>query len=158
MGDIRIKEVDARSPPFTDILRSMHKVVMPADTFEHSLLTTARWWVAFLDGTPAGFAGLSPSRQFLDAGYLCRAGVLPFAQGRGIQRKLIRIREKAARKAGLGWIISDTYRNPISANNLISCGFRMYEPSNPWGARDTLYWLKKTAGTTPAKETQPDGQ
>jgi hypothetical protein len=40
-------------------------------------------------------------------------------------------------------LITDTYLNPASSNSLISCGFRLFEPSNPWGARGTLYWRKK---------------
>jgi hypothetical protein len=26
---------------------------------------------------------------------------------------------------------------------LIACGFKMFEPSQPWGCKDTLYWRKK---------------
>jgi hypothetical protein len=26
---------------------------------------------------------------------------------------------------------------------LIACGFKMFEPSKPWGCKDTLYWRKK---------------
>lgn len=101
------------------------------------------WWIAYIDKTPIGFAGLVPSSQWQQAGYLCRAGVIELFQGQGIQKKLIRVRAQYARSLGWTHLVSDTYDNPASANSLIRCGFKMYDPSSPWGARGTLYWIRK---------------
>jgi hypothetical protein len=39
-------------------------------------------------------------------------------------------------------IVSDTTNNPISANNFIQAGYRLYEPELPWAWSHTLYWRK----------------
>lgn len=98
------------------------------------------WWIAYDEDTPCAFAGLVASSRWCDTGYLCRAGVLPTHRGNGIQKKLIRARVRKARKLGWNWLITDTYHNPASANSLIAEGFKMFEPTIPWGAKGTLYW------------------
>jgi phage terminase large subunit len=37
---------------------------------------------------------------------------------------------------------SDTTDNIVSANNFIRAGYRLYQPQDPWGWPQTLYWLK----------------
>ena len=96
-----------------------------------------------MDKTPVGFAAMVPSSQWDGTGYLCRAGVVELFQGRGIQKKLIRARAQYAKSLRWTHLVSDTHRNPASANSLIRCGFKMYEPQYPWGARETLYWIRK---------------
>lgn len=39
-------------------------------------------------------------------------------------------------------IVSDTTDNPVSANNFIKAGYRLYEPDVPWAWSNTLYWRK----------------
>jgi GNAT superfamily N-acetyltransferase len=68
---------------------------------------------------------------------------LPSHRGQGVQKRLIRARIRQARALGWNWLITDTYLNPASANSLIATGFKMYEPSQPWGAKQTLYWRLK---------------
>ena len=41
-----------------------------------------------------------------------------------------------------GSIVSDTTDNPVSANNFIRAGYRLYEPEAPWAWSHTLYWRK----------------
>jgi GNAT superfamily N-acetyltransferase len=103
----------------------------------------ALWWVV---GDPAkdivvGFAGLKCVGH--DTAFLCRAYVKRAYKGLGIHRDLIRVREKAARKLGCKFLI--TYTHPLnlnSANNLISCGMKLYNPSNPFGMTGALYFRK----------------
>jgi hypothetical protein len=45
-----------------------------------------------------------------------------------------------AKALGMNWVITDTNENPASANNLIATGFKMFEPSEPWGFKTALYW------------------
>jgi GNAT superfamily N-acetyltransferase len=81
--------------------------------------------------------------RWIDTGYLCRAGVLSGYRGHGIQKKLIRARIRQAKALGWNWLVTDTYLNPASSNSLIATGFKLFEPSKPWGATQTLYWRKK---------------
>lgn len=104
-----------------------------------------RWWVALSPGgrLAVAYCGLAPSKQQLSAGYLCRAGVCPPHRGRGLQRAMIRLREKEARALGWARLVTDTTYNTVSANNLIACGYRLFDPKYPWAFRDTLYWTKE---------------
>jgi GNAT superfamily N-acetyltransferase len=101
------------------------------------------WWAVFFEDVPVGFASLRPSSQWQNTGYLSRAGILDGHRGHGLQRRFIKVRERWARRLGYDWLVTDTWQNHASANNLASCGFRMYTPSTPWAAKGTLYWRKK---------------
>jgi GNAT superfamily N-acetyltransferase len=90
-----------------------------------------------------GFAGLVQSASWGDCGYLCRAGVVSSARGLGIQNRLIAVRVRKAKQVGYNWLVSDTRDNPASSNSLINNGFKLFDPSNPWGYSDALYWRKK---------------
>jgi GNAT superfamily N-acetyltransferase len=139
MSKLRIRAVDGAEQLLVllDLQLGILPLDRPADT------RTGWWWIAYDCARPVGFAGLYPSSRWSDAGYLCRAGVLPEYRGRGLQKRLIRIRERKARELGMTWLISDTYKNPPSTNSLVACGYRMYEPSEPWGAEGVLYWRKR---------------
>ena len=102
------------------------------------------WWLAWADdGRLAGFCSLHPSRRWRDTGYLSRAGVLLHYQGYGLQKRLIKVRERFAKRLGWLWLVSDTTLNPPSANSLISCGFKTYTPSYPYMAPESIYWRKR---------------
>ena len=103
------------------------------------------WWLGYnlINDQPVAFGILEPSQQWLDTAYLSRAGVLPAWRGKGLQRRLITLRERVARNKGFTWMISDTTDNIPSSNNLIKCGYRLIEPSAPWANTDSLYWTKK---------------
>lgn len=77
-----------------------------------------------------------------NSGYFCRVGVLQRHWGRGLQLRLMRAVEVRARRLGWDSIVSDTTDNPVSANNFISAGYRLYEPEAPWAWSHTLYWRK----------------
>ncbi|WP_368408593.1 GNAT family N-acetyltransferase [Caldimonas mangrovi] len=136
-----IRQVNAIAPKTAALLHWLQLEILPAD--EPAPTSLGWWWVASEGGNPVGFAGLWPSSRWSDAGYLSRSGVLPSARGRGLQKRLIRVREKKARELGWRWLITDTYRNPPSANSLIACGFRMFHPSKPWAADGACYWRKQ---------------
>lgn len=76
--------------------------------------------------------------------YLARMGVLPEARGHGLQRRMVRAAvawAKALPPEASGQImVSDTRANPVSANNLIAIGFRMWEPPWAWSFSDSQYW------------------
>jgi len=138
----RIRLVDHTDPKIRKLLCTLQTSCLPGDTVYEP--THGWWYVAYSQGmVPVGFAGIVPSIRWSDCGYLCRAGVLPTHRGHGLQKKFIRARVKKARQLGWSWVITDTYDNPASANSLIPVGFRMFDPTKPWGADKTLYWRLK---------------
>jgi len=90
-----------------------------------------------------GFAGLVCSPWWSDCGYLIRCGVVPDMRGQGLQKKFIRVRIRQAKALKMNWVITSTYDNPASANSLISCGFKMFNPTKPWMTKHTSYWRLK---------------
>lgn len=101
------------------------------------------WWVARDDhGVPVAFAG----SVFWDEDnciYLCRAGVIERARGNGLQRRLIRVRCNHGRKLGCeGAYTYTALHNTQSANNLIACGFKLWEPDWYFGGQNRAYWWK----------------
>ena len=101
------------------------------------------WWVVELDGTLAAYAAVRAAETSPGAAYLCRVGVLPAFRGRGLQRVLVRARERWARARGFTHTVTDTYYNPASANTLIRCGYRMFEPARPWALDGACYLMRK---------------
>jgi GNAT superfamily N-acetyltransferase len=109
---------------------------------EHRDTAKDHWWVARVDGEVAGFACL---RIYDGAvGYLALAGVLEKFRGRGIQKKLIRARERYAKAQGCTSMITYTaWKNWSSANSLIREEYTLYTPaSRLWGLPYSLYFRK----------------
>lgn len=106
---------------------------------------TGWWWIARENGRPVAFAAMVPSSQWGDAVYFNRAGVAPDCRGKGLQKRLIRVRIHAARRLGFRWAITDTTHNPASANSLVACRFRMFEPTKRWAWRHSLYFRLRLA-------------
>jgi len=100
------------------------------------------WWLVYYGDEPIGYAGLTQSSFAHDYGYLKRAGVLPAHRGNGIQRRLIKVRERRARQYHWQALITDTTANPASSNSLIRAGFTLFEPAYRWAYKDSLYWRK----------------
>ena len=101
------------------------------------------WWYAYCDDEIAGFAGLLHYPE-LDCSFLYRAGVLKYFRGNGLQRRMIGVREKQAKRDGYSRIVSYTsYDNIHSANNLIKCGYKLYKPKWDWGVENALYFEKE---------------
>lgn len=140
--EYRIRAVDISKIYWRNILAGLQLKCLPYDEIFPSI--EGWWFVAFEKRLGAvGFSGMVLSSQFTDCVYLCRAGVLPYHRGRGLQKRLIQARLNKARKMGMNWAVTDTYDNPASSNSLISAGFKLYDPSRPWGMEGALYWRKK---------------
>lgn len=134
-----IAPVDPSKPEVATLLVCLQKTCLPADKVYE--VSRGFWYVAYTpSGQAVGFAGIVPSSRWSDCMYFCRAGVVRDHRGKGLQKRLIRARIRKAKSLGMNWVITDTYDNPASANNLIDTGFKMFEPSEPWGAKKTLYW------------------
>ena len=101
-------------------------------------------WFLILDKRLIAFALVVPSRQWVDTAYLSRCCVYPSHRGKGIQKRLIRSRERHIRAKGYTWMITDTStNNPASSNNLIKCGYKVIYPTKPWANENSIYWAKK---------------
>ena len=138
---VRFKKLDKLTPSLRRQLESLQKVCLPYDDWIFP--EDGTWWIGYDNKQAVAFCLIKPSSQWNDTAYLARSGVLYYWRGRGLQKKMIRIREKHARSRGHKWIISDTTNNPPSANSLARLGYQMFEPTKPWAAETTLYWRKK---------------
>ncbi len=137
-----VRQVNPKDPEIWAIIARLQLQTLPYDVPQKP--SEGWWWLCYTDaGIPIGYAGMVPSRRWQETGYLSRAGVLEQHQGQGLQKRLIRVRITKAKQLGYKWLLSDTSENPASANSLIACGFKMYEPSSPYGLETSLYWRRK---------------
>lgn len=92
-----------------------------------------QWWIARAeDGTVAGFcsAVYRPEQGYV---FLSSAAVAAAFQGIGLQRRLIRVRVRWARRMGAKQVLTYTVlKNYPSMQNLLRCGFRFWEPPEGW--------------------------
>lgn len=145
-----VREVGAEDYP---VIGRMHRKLFSGGTRSIPSYSKGYWWLLYFDDLPhrepepVGFAGMCQSFRYSNVGYLVRAGVLPRAQGLGLQKRLIRVRMSKARRLGWVYLVTDTWPdNYPSANSLISCGFRLYSPPKKerWAAhKGSLYWRKE---------------
>jgi GNAT superfamily N-acetyltransferase len=136
-----LKRVDIRKQSVQTKLSVLQNKCLPFDTPYDT--NFGSWWIATENGVDIGFAGLVRTVSWIDCGYLCRAGVVPTARGQGLQKQFIRVRLRQAKALGWQWVVTDTTDNPASANSLIATGFKLFQPTKPWGFKNTLYWRRK---------------
>jgi GNAT superfamily N-acetyltransferase len=142
-----IKERDADDPLYRDEILDLHDLTF-LDTSIRPDLPRGHWWLVYDrdkwwdNRRPVAFCGLTEATATPGTGYLKRAGVLKEARGNGLQRKLITVRERKARKLGLTTMITDTTDNPASANSLIRAGYKIFEPAYRWAFNHSIYWKK----------------
>lgn len=140
---MRIYQVASTNQWWKENLDAMDEIAFPGLTPYPK--AGAIWWVAADALGLAAFAGLKNVGH--DTGFLCRVAVQKAYRGTGLHRKLIQVRERKARSMGLKWAITYVAKyNLKSANNLIRCGYRLYQPQNPYGVPDALYFRKSLDG------------
>lgn len=132
---------DKSRPEVQAALIWLQAQIFPSD--EAADIARGHWWIVWDGDVPAAFAAMRPVSNWPETIYLERCGVLANYRGQGLQQRLLRRREAYARRLGAERLITTTYRNPKSANNLIARGFLTYEPQTRWGAADTIYWIKE---------------
>lgn len=138
----RVRQVNGNDHEVKALLLRMQRECLPGDVPLSPSI--GYWWIAYTEtGVPAAFCSMKASLRWEATGYLSRSGVLPKYQGQGLQKRMIRVREAKARRMGWKWLITDTSENPASANSLIFCGFKMYEPNRPYGLKTSIYWRKR---------------
>jgi GNAT superfamily N-acetyltransferase len=146
-----IKEVDSDDDQYAEEILTLHDLTF-FDPKVRPDLPRGYWWLVYdkeawstfsLTATsPIAFCGLTHALATPGTGYLKRAGVLKAYRGHGLQRKLITVRERKARKLGLTTMVTDTTDNPPSANSLIKAGYRIFEPRDKWAFTHSIYWRK----------------
>lgn len=119
-----------------EVLSALHTLTFPGDE-QPGWREDGLAWITYDEGEPVAF--LYAEQMADDSWYFSRVGVMPAARGRGLQRKLMRLMQRALKGERL---ISTTYRNPASANNFVREQWLTFLPANPWGAPDTIYWYK----------------
>lgn len=119
-------------------VKALHTLCFPQDDWENS---TAHWIAWDSTGSPVGFCSARKSRHE-PVVILTRAGVLPCANGAGLQRRMIQVRLRWARQVGAEHAITYTvYDNHPSIVNLLRSGFLFYEPAEQWaGAHVNYFW------------------
>lgn len=139
---IRIERMTSATRAHVD---SMQRLLFPPPNGLANL-DHGQWWVAFSEDRDelAGFCAIQASRT-LGTAYLSRAGVMPKFRGHGLQRRMVHLRMKWAKANGFKFVVTDTTSNPASANSLINCGFKLYDPAHKWAFPDSLYWRKQCA-------------
>lgn len=131
----------------TNDLKLVNELDIEAFPSDYRLNLAGAWWLLRRGDEVAGFCGIRHIPA-LNYGFLCRAAIRDKFQGCGQQKVMIRRRLAYAKQHG--WLKVITYTLPDnypSANNLIRCGFKLYEPQLKWAGKDCLYW---TCSTTPS--------
>ena len=103
------------------------------------------WWIVWHNQQPVAYAGLRlcQAKQNLGLAFLCRVGVLPAHRGRGLQKRLIRARERAARQLAVNELVTYCVPwNSPSLNSLIACGYKFYRPTTRYGGTGSVYLRK----------------
>ncbi len=137
----RIRIVDAGDDDVAETLTDLHRLTF-FDAASVPQFELGAWWLAYHNDDAVAFAGVIPSTHVRNGGYFSRVGVLPRHWGRRLQLRLMRAIEARGRRIGWHSIVSDTTDNPVSANNFIKAGYRLYEPDVPWAWSNSLYWRK----------------
>lgn len=109
-------------------------------------LDDSLWWLVWRGKEAVGYAGLRPCQNPQNAGlgFLCRVGVLPRHRGRGLQKRMIAVREAAAKRLGLRELVTYCVPwNSASINSLVACGYRFYRPETKWGGSSSVYLRKR---------------
>ena len=128
------------------LILKMNDQIFPGEPLDINELS--HFWLLYDNDFPIGFASMRGLRLERDTVFFDRAGLKPIARGNNYQCRLINARLRYAKK--LGYRRAITYcmdENLPSANNLIKCGFHLYEPAERWADsssnKEALYFMKE---------------
>jgi RimJ/RimL family protein N-acetyltransferase len=122
----------------------LDQLCFPSD--HRPVLENSVWWVVWCDREPVAYAGLRLCQytENRGLGFLSRAGVVAKHRGHGLQKRLIRAREAAARTCGLTELVTYVaHWNAASINSLVACGYRFYRPADRWAGSSSVYLRKR---------------
>jgi GNAT superfamily N-acetyltransferase len=135
----------------TDELNYLVDLMLP-DTPDDNLreVVQGTWWLAKVGSDVVGCCGVRALRRYSHepgwehTAFMTRAVVLPQAQGKGYQRRMIRVRVSWAKRNGYNRIV--TYvavGNVPSHRNLVREGFLPYNPQAHWAGDGVVYLEKR---------------
>ena len=141
MAAKRSKKILIRKSTDSLLAIHLHSITFPGDDFEDHPNNV--YWIAWDGDAPVGFAIARETVGDDTTVFLSRCGVLDKYRGAGLQKRFIRVRLNWARREAFQNVITYcTLDNPVSANNLIGSGFKVYCPAYAWAGRRILYLLK----------------
>lgn len=117
---------------------ALDRALFPQD--EPVTIAHALWIAEDARGLPVGFCAAKNTQSYA---FLLRAAVTEGANGKGLQRRMIRVREQWAKRQGAKRIITYvSHANARSLVNLIRCGYRFYLPPTPYAGK-RFHYLEK---------------
>lgn len=91
-----------------------------------------------------GFCSIRPLKTERGYAYLSKSALLYEARGKGLHKRMIRVRVMWARKNGYKAIITYVERfNIASFKNLLKLGFEPYKPIDDWAGEARFTYLIK---------------
>jgi len=117
------------SPDDDKQISRMDALCFPVDA--PPVIAGAQWFIGWDGQEPAAYCAWKPvDHDDVSVGFHYRAGVLPTWRGHGLQRQMIRLRERRMRDSGLSRAVTYTDADAAaSMSNLIAEGYRPYVPS-----------------------------
>lgn len=120
--------------------KELHALAFPSDNWAGDDHT---YWVARDGKTVVGFCS-AVHREEKGYVFLSRAAVIAAARGAGLQRRMIRARVAWAKKQSADVVVTyTTMKNYDSMVNLLKCGFRFFEPDEPFVGKKVHYYRLK---------------
>ena len=120
--------------------RNLHTAIFPGEAWE--CRESVLWVVTEPGGYPVAYAAL----DLWESGicFLSSCGVRRKARGHGLQKRLIRTREKFAKLRDKLMVVTYTTANNYpSLTNLVRCGYNPFDPEYPWVGRDGIIYYRK---------------
>jgi ribosomal protein S18 acetylase RimI-like enzyme len=96
MSGVQVRKIDLDDEHDVNEVVALHRLAFTPDEAEVHRPESGHWWLVMLNGMSVAFAGYVDGITNPAFGYMIRAGVIPEARGRGLQRKLLRVREHHA--------------------------------------------------------------
>ncbi len=140
---LKIKKISSNKQKLA--MRELQLICLPADT-PITCSPKGCAMAVYDEETMVAFALARQSVGYQKTMYLARVGVHPDYRGRGLQKKLIELREGWARKKGFTHSITDTTNESVaSMRSLLAAGYRPFWPQlvKPWALKESVYWKKK---------------
>lgn len=126
-----------------ELIAEMDAQAFPEAPLARHELERAAWWIVMSEGRAIAYAG-ARGCETIPAVFLSRCAVMADWRGHGLQRRLLRARERWARtRDGIEAIVTYTVPdNAPSMNNLIRAGYRVDAHTGPYCGPDVVYWRK----------------
>lgn len=140
---VTFQQVDLSVPANHHLLVWMDAQCFPDDT--PAIVPGRAWWIGYRDAVPVCYCAVSTTYESRSpVAYLYRAGVMPVARGLGLQRKMIEIRCRYAKRQGRRKAVTVTaWNNAASMRSLMAAGFKPFRPTAYTQILETLvHWSR----------------